>query len=76
MTDSIDTRVANARAELEATLDAIEDKFNVPKRVGECVERVRTSYERDPRPWILGAAAGAVVLAGAITWAVIVANRD
>lgn len=76
MAESIDARVAQARAELEKTLDAIEDKFNVPKRVGDCVEKARASIERDPVPWILGAAAAVVVLAGAITWAVIASGDD
>ena len=33
--DDIESQVARTRANLEDTLDAIEDKFNVPKRVGE-----------------------------------------
>ncbi len=69
--DSIDARVAQARAELEATLDAIEDKFNVPKRVGECVEQAKASYARNPVPWIVGASLAVAGIAAAIAWAVV-----
>jgi len=70
MSDSIDARVAQARAELGDTLAAIEDKFNVPKRVNEGVECVKASFERNPLPWYIG---GAVVLAGVVgvvAWAI------
>lgn len=76
MTDSIDARVARARSELETTLTAIEDRLNVPKRVNEAVGAARASIAEDPVPWIVAAAAGVAVLAGAITAAIFVANRD
>ena len=63
MTDSIDARVAQARAELGETLSAIEDKFNVPKRVNAGVEWVKDSFDENPVPWYVG---GAVVLAGVV----------
>ena len=39
----VDSRIAASRAELEATLDAIEDKLNVPKRVDELTKKARSS---------------------------------
>ena len=42
--ESLDQRVAAARAELADTLDAIEEKLNVPKRVNDLAGRVKSSY--------------------------------
>ncbi len=70
------SRVASARADLEETLDAIEDKLNVPKRFGELTERAKTSYEKNPVPWIIGATAAAIVVAGVIAWAVLSGDDD
>jgi hypothetical protein len=67
----IDTRISQARAELEHTLEAIEDKLNVPKQVGELTTRVRESYQRNPLPWIIGAVTAAVAVAAVIAWAVL-----
>ena len=65
------SRSATARAELEATLDAIEDKLNVPKQVGLIGTRARDSWERNPVPWIIGATAAVIVIGGIIAWAVL-----
>ncbi len=67
----IETRVSEARNELEQTLNAIEDKLNVPKRVDELTTRVRSSYEKNPLPWIVGATAAAIVVAGLVAWAIL-----
>ena len=64
-------RVASTRADLEATLDAIEDKLNVPKRFGEITDRAKASYEKNPLPWIIGATAAAIVVAGIVAWAIL-----
>lgn len=58
--------VAAKRAELERTLDAIEDKLNIPKQAGILAQRVKVSYEDNPTPWVAGAAAGLAVLGGII----------
>ena len=58
------------RAELEETLDAIEDKLNVPKQAGILADKVRVSYEDNPVPWIIGATAAVVVVAGLVAWAI------
>lgn len=75
MTDS-SSRVASARAELEATLDAIEDKLNVPKRFGELTDQAKASYDKNPLPWIIGAAAAAVVVVGVVAWALLSGDDD
>lgn len=71
MSSPIESRIASTRADLENTLDAIEDKFNVPKRVGELSTRVRASYESNRLPWIVGAVAAAVAVAGLVAWAIL-----
>ncbi len=60
-----------ARTDLEQTLDAIEDKLNVPKQVGELTKRARSSYESNPLPWIIGAASAVIVVAGLVAWAIL-----
>jgi hypothetical protein len=70
MSDDIQSQVARTRASLETTLDEIEDKFNVPKRVGELTEKAKASYTRNPTPWIVGATGVAIVVIGVIAWAI------
>jgi hypothetical protein len=70
MTTVEEARVAAARArrELEANLDALEDKLNVPKRVAE-------AYRRNPL-LVVGVGIGvAAAVIGGIVWAV-AAERD
>ncbi len=64
------SRSAQARAELQATLDAIEDRLNVPKRLGELGTRAKASWDVNPLPWLIGAAAAAIVVGGLIAWSV------
>ena len=61
---------AKARHELADTLEALEDKFNVPKRTGELVDRAKVAYEKNPVPWIIGGAAVAVIAVGLVAWAI------
>lgn len=63
-TSEIQQRVAKTRAQLEDTLDAIEDKLNVPKQLALAARRLRAKFEEDPLPWI-AATAGLVVVIGA-----------
>jgi hypothetical protein len=61
--DEARENAARARRELEATLDALEDKLNLPKRIAQ-------EYRRNPVLVIvvgIGIAAAAV---GAIAWAI------
>ena len=67
----VPSKVETARADLEATLDAIEDKLNVPQRVGELTDTVKASYEKNPLPWIIGGIAAAVAVAGLVAWAIL-----
>ena len=60
-----------ARYDLADTLDAIEDKLNVPKRATELGRRAKASYGRNPIPWIIGGVAVAIIAAGLIAWAVL-----
>lgn len=75
MSDSTDNgtadRVAAARADLEATLDAIEEKLNVPKRFSELTEKAKASYGETPVPWIVGAASAAVAVVAVVAWALL-----
>ena len=71
MTDPIESRVANTREDLQATLDAIENKLNVPRRVGDLRDKAMKSYESNPVPWIIGAVAAAVAVAGVVAWAIL-----
>jgi hypothetical protein len=73
---SIDTAITATRARLESTLDAIEDKLNVPKQASALVERTKASYERNPLPWIIGATAAAIVVAGLVAWAILSDDDD
>lgn len=63
-------RAAAAREELAETLEAIEDKLNVPKQSKLLAQRVARSYEENPVPWIIGATAAALVVAGLAAWAI------
>ena len=63
---SLDTHVAaakKARDDLAITLDAIEDKLNVPRRVSE-------SFHERRAPWLIGGAVAAAFAIGAIAWAI------
>ena len=71
MSNPIESKVAATRADLEATLNAIEDKLNVPKQVGELSKKVRSSYQTNPVPWIIGATAAAIIVAGVVAWAIL-----
>jgi hypothetical protein len=74
--DDIESQVARTRANLEDTLDAIEDKFNVPKRVGELSKRAQASWESNPTPWIVGATGVAIAVIGLIAWAIFSGDDD
>ncbi len=71
MTDrSLDNSIADVRARLGSTLDAIEDKVNLPKQASALVERGKASYESNPLPWIVGATAAAIAIVGLVAWAI------
>lgn len=77
MTDpNTEARIESARAELEQTLDAIEDKLNIPKQASELARKAKASYDANPIPWIIGATAAAIVVAGLVAWAVLAGDDD
>ncbi|UTT63562.1 DUF3618 domain-containing protein [Microcella humidisoli] len=70
MSDTVASTVSATRARLEQTLDAIDEKLDVKKQAGELTERVKTSYQQNPVPWIIGATAATVVVVGLVAWAI------
>lgn len=70
MNESVNQSVDAVRARLEQTLDAIDEKLDVKKQASELTERVKSSYEENPVPWIIGATAAAVVVVGLVAWAI------
>jgi hypothetical protein len=74
--NDIQAQVARTRANLETTLDAIEDKLNVPKRVGELTKRAQASWETNRTPWIVGATGVAIAVLGVIAWAIFSGDDD
>ncbi|AAT88192.1 hypothetical protein ATY41_07635 [Leifsonia xyli subsp. xyli] len=60
-----------ARAELAATLDAIEYKLNIPKRAAECV---RTLRRENPLAFA-GIAVGAAIVAATAAWGLVALVR-
>ena len=69
-------QAAKARADLAATLDQLEDRLNVPKRVSEIGSKAVAAYERNPLPWIIGGVAVAVVAVGLVAWAIFSDDDD
>ncbi len=70
------TAAAKARADLAATLDSIEDRLNVPKRVTELQQKAVASYEKNPLPWVIGGVAAAVIAVGVVAWAIFSGDDD
>ncbi len=75
-TENAKAAAAKARHDLADTLDAIEDKFNVPKRTGELAEKAKVAYEKNPVPWIIGGAAVAIIAVGLVAWAIFGGDDD
>jgi hypothetical protein len=75
MSDAVETSISSNREQLAQTLDAIEDKLNVPKQVGRLRVRAMDSYHANPIPWIAGATAAVVAIGGLVAWAII-SNDD
>lgn len=75
-TNDAKNQAAKARAELAATLDQIENRLNVPKRVSELGSKAVAAYEKNPLPWIIGGVAVAVIAAGLVAWALFSDDDD
>jgi Protein of unknown function (DUF3618) len=74
--DDTKTAVEKTRATLEWTLDAIEDKLNVPKRASELKTRATAAYQKNPTPWIVGATGVAIAVIGVVAWAIFSRDDD
>ena len=68
--EAMTSSVESSRAQLENTLDAIEDRLNVKKRSEELYVKAQRSYDENPVPWIIGATATAVLVVGLVAWAI------
>jgi ElaB/YqjD/DUF883 family membrane-anchored ribosome-binding protein len=75
-TQAAKAQAQKARNQLASTLDAIEDKFNVPKRVTDLGSKAATAYRENPVPWIIGGAAVAVIAIGLVAWAIFSGDDD
>lgn len=75
-TSDAKNQAAKARADLAATLDQLEDRLNVPKRVSELGSKAVAAYEKNPVPWIIGGAAVAVIAVGLVAWAIFGGDDD
>ena len=64
-TAEIQSKIAETRAQLESTLDSIEDRLNVPKQLGILLRKAKENYEENSTPWIAGAG-GAVAVLGTL----------
>lgn len=73
--DDARSAAADARERLADTLDQIEDRVNIPKKVGQLSKQASESYAENPVPFIAGAAVAAAAVIGLIAWAII-GRRD
>lgn len=66
--------VEQARAELKAALAAIEQKGNIPRRVGDATDRgikkARAFNRRNPTATAVAVVAGAAAIGALVWWAV------
>jgi hypothetical protein len=63
-----------ARAELVSTLNAIEDKLNVPRKVSRAMARGRVAaakLQKDNPAAFIGGIAAVAAVAGAAAWAIV-----
>ncbi len=70
MSDNSARRADELRAELEATLNEIDNRLNPRVKGAELGRRVRSGYERNPVPYLIGAALATAVVVGLVAWAI------
>ena len=65
-TDDAKDAAADARQRLADTLDQIEDRVNLPKKVGRWTKQASESYSKNPVPFLVGGGVAAVGLIGLV----------
>lgn len=75
MTDDAKEVAADARQKLADTLDQIEDRVNIPKKLGRWSKYASDSYEKNPIPFLVGGAAAVVSVIGLAIWG-LASRRD
>ncbi len=68
--DDAKAAAAKARHQLADTLDALEDKVNVPKRAKDLSQKAAGAYQANPVPFIVAGVAVAAAAVGLIAWAI------
>jgi len=68
--DDAKAAAAQARRQLADTLDALEDKVNVPKRAKDLGQKAADAYQKNPVPFIVAGVAVAVTAVGLLAWAI------
>ncbi|WP_066517245.1 hypothetical protein [Curtobacterium ammoniigenes] len=64
--DRLSDAAAATRAQLFDTLDAIEDKLNLPKQIGIAASNVKRGLNENPGPYLAALAAGVAVVGGIV----------
>jgi hypothetical protein len=64
--DGLTESVAATRAQLFDTLDAIEDRLNVPKQIGFAASKVKRGIQDKPVPYLAAFAGGALAIGGIV----------
>jgi hypothetical protein len=64
-------RANELRAELDSTLSEIDRRLDLRLQGAELSRRVRAGYERNPVPYLLGAAVATAVVVGLVAWAIV-----
>ena len=64
--DRLSDAAAATRAQLFDTLDAIEDKLNLPKQIGIAASNVKRGLNENPAPYLAALAAGVAVVGGIV----------
>jgi hypoxanthine phosphoribosyltransferase len=62
--------VRDTRADLSATLEEIEHRLSPAEVSKKTVQWVSDSFDRNPTPWVVAAAAAVVGAVTAVLWAI------
>jgi hypothetical protein len=64
--DRMSAAAAATRAQLFDTLDAIEDKLNLPKQLGIAASDLRRKIDKNPVPYLAALAGGVLTVGGIV----------